>query len=249
MKKGLFYTLLVVFIAAFAFAAYKLGSYYMEKYRSDEVNKEASQFVDYNSGAEEVDSSVEGAEESTSERIEVDFDALLAINDDINGWIYCPDTLINYPIVQGGDNDYYLTHLIDDSWNANGAIFMDYRNAADFSDSNTLIYGHNMSSGAMFAGLLNYKNQSFYDAHPYLYILTPAQNYRMDLIAGCIVDYRASIYALTSTAADIISDLMANSTFNSDAEYLGGNIVTLSTCASGYSDARYVVLGVLTEIE
>ena len=248
MKKGLFYTLLAVFIAVFAFAAYQLGSYYLEKYRSDEINKEASKFVDYNSGNKENSSSGNGAGESDPERIDVDFNALLAMNDDIVGWIYCPNTLINYPIVQGADNDYYLTHLIDDSWNENGSIFMDYRNAFDFTDSNTLIYGHNMKTGAMFAELMNYKTQSFYNAHPYIYIFTPQQNYRMDLIAGCIVDHNASIYTLTPTA-DIISNLMANSTFNSDKEYPGGNVVTLSTCTSAYDNARYVILGVLTEIE
>lgn len=248
MKKGLFYTLLVIFIAIFAFAAYQLGSYYMEKRRSDEINKEASKFVDYYAGQKDDAQANNGTGEGTPERIEVDFESLLAINQDIVGWIYCPDTLINYPIVQGTDNDYYLTHLIDDSWNENGAIFMDFENSPDFSDSNTLIYGHNMKTGAMFAELMNYKTQSFYDAHPYIYIMTPQQNYRMDLFAGCIVDATADIYTIWPSDS-VIENLMANSTFYSDNGYPDGNIVTLSTCTSAYDNARYVILGELIAIE
>lgn len=248
MKKGWFYTLLIIFIAIFAFAAWQLGSYFVEKHRSDEINKEASKFVDYHSGKEEGAQSNNGTGEGTPEKIEVDFDSLLAINDDIVGWIYCPGTLINYPIVQGADNDYYLTHLIDDSWNENGSIFMDFENSSDFADSNTLIYGHNMKTGAMFAELMNYKTQSFYDAHPYIYIMTPQQNYRMDLFAGCIVDHNAPIYTIWPSS-DTISNLMENSTFYSNHGYPEGNIVTLSTCTSAYDNARYVILGELTAIK
>lgn len=248
MKKGIFYTLLIIFIAIFAFAAYQLGSYFMEKHRSDEINKEASKFVDYHSGNQSGNNSGNGVGEDTTEKIEVDFKALLEINQDIVGWIYCPGTLINYPIVQGSDNDYYLTHLIDDSWNENGSIFMDFENSSDFSDSNTLIYGHNMKTGAMFAELMNYKTQSFYDAHPYIYIMTPQKNYRMDLFAGCIVDHNASIYTIWPSA-DVISNLIANSTFTADHGYPEGNVVTLSTCTSAYDNARYVILGELIEIE
>ncbi len=248
MKKSVFYTILIVLIAIFAFAAYQLGSYFMEKHRSDQINDEASKFVDYQFGDENKDASGNGENEGDPERIEVDFESLKQMNSDIVGWIYCPNTLINYPIVQGWDNDYYLTHLIDDSWNENGSIFMDYRNAPDFSDYNTLIYGHNMKTGAMFAELMNYKTQSFYEEHPYIYILTPEQNYRMDLFAGCIVDHNADIYTFYPSW-EIVSNLMWNSTFDSGTDYPEGNIVTLSTCTSAYDNARYVVLGEVVPID
>ena len=245
MKKSVFYILIAVLAAVFLFAAYQLGSYFWAKFQSDRLNNEASKYVDYQSGDETSGSSAQGGD---PEQIQVDFEALRAINDDIVGWIYCPDTLINYPIVKGADNEYYLTHLIDNSWNQNGSIFMDYRNATDFTDGNTLIYGHNMKTGAMFRALMDYTSQSFYDEHPYIYIYTPEQNYRMDLLAGSIVDHDADIYTLTPTE-DIISNCMNNSTFSPKTSYAGGDIVTLSTCTSAYDNARYVILGQLTAIE
>lgn len=98
--------------------------------------------------------------------INIDFDGLSVINDDIVGWIRSIDNVIDYAIVQGSDNEHYLTHMFDKSYNKAGAIFMDYSNDPDFSDENTIIYGHNMKDGSMFAYLLNYKDQTFYDQHP-----------------------------------------------------------------------------------
>ncbi len=108
----------------------------------------------------------------------MDFAALEGVNSDIVAWLYGADTGLNYPIVQAEDNDYYLYRLLDGTWNKNGTIFMDYVNRSDFSDQNTLVYGHHMKSGAMFGALVQYKKQEFYDAHPYLYLYTPQQSYR-----------------------------------------------------------------------
>ena len=116
-------------------------------------------------------------------------------------------TGLNYPIVQAEDNDYYLYRLLDGTWNKNGTIFMDYVNRSDFSDQNTLVYGHHMKSGAMFGALVQYKKQEFYDAHPYLYLYTPQQSYRLDLIAGSVVDYDDAVYS-TVLSADTVSALV-----------------------------------------
>jgi len=89
---------------------------------------------------------------------QIDFDALKAINPDIVGWLYCAGTPINYPLVQGSDNDYYLHHLYNRKPNKSGCLFIDFANVPDFTDHNTVIYGHNMKSGAMFAVLEKYKN-------------------------------------------------------------------------------------------
>ena len=69
------------------------------------------------------------------------FDELKQQNEDVIAWIYGANTHINYPVVQGSDNDYYLRHLLDGTWNDNGSIFMDCSNKADFSDQNSLIRG------------------------------------------------------------------------------------------------------------
>ena len=133
-----------------------------------------------------------GAQEAP---IEVDFDELLAINGDVVGWLYCEGTPINYPVVQGDDNSYYLKHLIDGSKNINGTLFIDHRNGANFADENTVVYGHHMKNGSMFASLVNYKSQEYFDAHPILYFLTPDGNYRIELFSGYVCDSHAAAFS------------------------------------------------------
>ena len=87
--------------------------------------------------------------------ITVDFERLQEENKDIIAWLYCPDTEINYPVVQSKDNEYYLRRLLDGTWNIAGTLFMDYRNAADCSDLHTIIYGHNMKNTRCSALCLN----------------------------------------------------------------------------------------------
>ena len=88
----------------------------------------------------------------------------------ICGWIAIPGTEISYPLVQGADNDYYLTHTWNQKSSAVGAIFMDCRCSADFSGFNTIVYGHRMNNGSMFAALKHYKKQDFLQAHPQVYV-------------------------------------------------------------------------------
>ncbi len=189
--------------------------------------------------------------------ISVDLAGLKAKYPDVKGYIYCANTAINgnktginFPIVKGSDNSFYLNHSIDGSKNNNGAIFIETLCDENFGSQNTIIYGHHMKTGAMFAPLEKYKSQSFYDAHPYMYIYTESQNYRVDLFAGCVVEGDADIYA-TSVSADVLANYVAKSTFKSKIGTPTGKIVTLSTCdyTSGYSDPRYVVLGQLVPID
>ena len=257
MKKNkvLYYSVLVVLIGVFVFSAYKLGAYWMEKVRSDQMMDEASQFVDVGGNQNDENDANSGSDEQGDdpntgdpEQIEVDFAAMAELSDDIVAWIYCPNTQINYPIVQGYDNDYYLYRLLDGTWNANGTIFMDYRNEDDFSDYNTMIYGHHMKTGAMFADLMKYKSQSYYEEHPYMYIYTPEQNYRLDLFAGTVVDCIADIYSYEPSSA-VLNDCISRSTFDATLDYPANRIVTQSTCTYEYDDARYVVLGDLVPID
>ena len=111
-----------------------------------------------------------------------------------------------------------------------------------------MIYGHHMKTGAMFADLMKYKSQSFYEEHPYMYIYTPEQTYRLDLFAGAVVDCVAPIYSF-DPSSDVVNDCINNSTFDAAIDYPANHIVTLSTCTYEYDDARYVILGDLVPIE
>lgn len=183
--------------------------------------------------------------------ISVDFEILRETNADIIGWLYCEDTPINYPIVQGADNDYYLHRLPDGTYNSSGTIFMDCRSSADFSDLNTIVYGHNMMNDSMFGTLPNYKEQSYYEEHPFLWLLTPDADYKLELIAGYVTGDNDDIYSGVQTAEELLAlvEYAADrSTFSSDLALAGDDrVVTLSTCSYEYENARYVLLGRLTE--
>lgn len=90
----------------------------------------------------------------------IDFEALTAYNSDIVGWIRIPGTSVSYSLVQAENNNKYLRHSIDLTWNEFGWPFLDYKNSPDFTDKNTVIYGHNITSGLMFADLANIYNGS-----------------------------------------------------------------------------------------
>ncbi len=183
--------------------------------------------------------------------LQVNFESLQTNNPDVVAWIYSPGTIINYPIVQSKDNSYYLRRMLNGKYNQNGTIFMDYRNSADLSDLHTIIYGHNMKNAAMFGTLTEYASQEYFEAHPYLWLLTPENNYKIELIAGFITPSDSNIYAFPDTEKGrnrLISFAQSNSDFVSDLEILPEDrIVTLSTCTYEYDDARYVLVGVLRE--
>ena len=185
--------------------------------------------------------------------IYVDFDLLQAQNPDVVGWIYSEGTIINYPIVQGADNQQYLRRTYDGKKSNLGSIFLDFRNLSDFSDLNNLIYGHNISSGQMFAPLAGYRDQSYYEEHPVMWLLTPDRAWRIDLVAGMVVPSDSEVYEIYSYPEELQAGLeyaVAQSTFEADGldpESIE-QIVTLSTCVYDFRDARYVVLGSLVEV-
>lgn len=187
-------------------------------------------------------------EEEIQVPISIDFEALKKENSDIIGWIYCPDTPINYPIVKGKDNKQYLRTDLKGKYLVSGTIFADYRNGNIGDDRNYIVYGHNMKNSTMFGTLVKYKEQSYYDAHPILYFLTPECNYVIELCAGAVVKRDSDIYK-TSPQENVITDIVGKSTFCSTVEIAEcDDIITLSTCSYEFNNARYVLIGILKKI-
>lgn len=191
-------------------------------------------------------------EEAPALPISVDFPQLMAENGDIVGWLYCPDTPINYPVVQGSDNDYYLHRGLYGESLVSGTLFADYRNAAPEQDRNYIIYGHNMKDGSMFASLANHREQEYFDAHPVIYYLTPGKNYVIRLLFGAVVNTDSLIYLPNpgdAAFAAFLENGMRYSPFQSGLELEeNSSYVTLSTCTYEYDDARYIVVGRLEEL-
>lgn len=176
----------------------------------------------------------------------VDFDYLRSVNPQIVAWIMDSKGTFSYPVVQGTDNSYYLDHKVDKTQNANGSIFLDYRNSADLSDKNTFIYGHNMRNGAMFAVLTQYESQSYYDQNPELFLLTLDGCYCLQAFSGYVTDGNSEVYRMDLESEDDVSAYLelirGKSAFRSAVPVTPlDRIVTLSTCAYHYEDARFVL--------
>ena len=251
--------LCLVFLCVFGFSAYKIIST-LNGYKVAEENYNAmSQQYVTTTETTPKPSPADGEEAKEEEETEVspisvDFAALQAENPEAAGWIYCPNTVINYPIAHTEDNFTYLDHLLNGQYNANGTIFIDCQDAPDFSGKNTRVYGHNMNDGSMFASLRNYRDAEYYPEHPCLYISTPDKNFRLDLFAGLVTEPDSYVYATQFNEDEqflaYIESAKAESTFKSDVEVsIDDQIVVLSTCTYEFDDARYVVIGKLVEIQ
>lgn len=270
IKKFLFHIVFVLCFVTMLFSGYKLYTIYSDYSDADTAYEDVvDQFVtpvetlppeDEDAPPEETAGAARPDQPGIPDRvginaapISVDFDALLAVNKFVVGWIYCPDTSINYPIVQTENNSDYLRRLLDGSYNRSGTLFLDYRNNGDFTSYNSIIYGHNMGNGKMFAPLMKYQKQDYYDAHPTMYLLTPQGNYRLDVMAGAVVDSGSSYYATTHTGESFrgfLDKICRNSTFVSDVDISTvERTVMLSTCTNWSEDSRYILVCALVKLE
>lgn len=185
--------------------------------------------------------------------IEVDFHALQSVNQDAIGWLYCEGTVISYPVMQGRDNDFYLHHAYDGTDSFAGTPFIDAGNSGDFSDSNSIIYGHHLKDGTMFSSLADWEEQSYYEEHPIMWLLTPEQDYKVVLFSGYTTSaYSDSFLLFQNPCAEFSEYLEAcveASDFQADVELPeDGRYIMLSTCEYAYKDARYVLHGLLVPV-
>ncbi len=183
-----------------------------------------------------------------------DFETLLQWNPDIAGWLWSPETDIDYPVVQGADNDYYLNHTADGVTSIIGSIFMESQNQKGFQDDVAILYGHHIRGGRMFSSLSGYKTQSYYEKHPVMYLYTPEKDYRVEIFAGEILDGRNGTFPFmferTDEREEWLKELLVSSTFKSSVTVEEHErILALCTCSYEYNNARYAVYGVLRDME
>ena len=183
-----------------------------------------------------------------------DFVAWKSLNEDVSAWIHNEVVRVDHPVLKSPSNEYYLTHDIDHSYRAMGSIFFDFRNQTDFSDKNTIIYGHNFDNGQMFSNLVWYKDQQFYEKNPYYYLYTPDQVFRVDIAAGIVVGETDTTFLAIdfSSGADFqayLQKIEENSVIVSEVELRPGDrLVTLYTCTNDWLGQRFVVIGKLTPL-
>ena len=184
---------------------------------------------------------------------EVDFDALWEINPDVVGWLYIPGTQVNYPIMQGSDNDEYIYRLITGEYNSSGSLFLEAGLSPDFSDQNNPVYGHNMKNGSMLAGITGYKSQEFYEEHPVALLLTPTQNYQVKIFSAYVQDANGDAWNTVFTASTLqewLNKLVRRSYIATDVIPTSQDrVLTLSTCTYETSNSRFLVHGILVPEE
>ena len=254
MKKTWIKNILTVFfLAIFVYAAGNLFLIWQEYRQSDALYREAqTEFLT----APDMEAEFIADEPVTWPAFSIDFAQLQSVNSEVKGWIWIYDTVVNYPLVHSGrNNDAYLHKTYDGTSNSSGSIFMDYRNTGDFSDDNTVIYGHNMKNGKMFACLKKFGKQEFYDGHREFYIMTPEGNRRYEIVAAFQTDALSNIYDRKFASREAkeawLQKVIRSSAVMTEVETSAeDSFVTLSTCVSGNDyRARFVVIGRLAEIE
>lgn len=184
---------------------------------------------------------------------QIDHEQLAQINGEYVFWISAPGTKIDYPVVQSDNNDYYLNHLFNKKRNASGALFVDYRNLPEFQDPNTLIYGHHMRNDSMFGTLTDYYDPGYYDAHPYMILITPTRLLLIELFAAYVTDSEDHCYDIALSDEEdmraFVEEAERKSNFRTGVEVdVTDHLVTLSTCAYAFENARYIAIGRLNEI-
>ena len=231
-RKILIGILVCIIIGCVSYIAY----YYMKQDRNEKVYEEVQK---------EAVKPVEEKEEETSQ--------------DIYAWIQIDGTNINYPLVQSAtDNEYYLNHTTEGQEGYPGSIYTENGNTKEFTEFNTVIYGHDMKDGSMFQNLHNYTDMTYMQQHPNVIIYTPDQKLTYQIFAATVYDDRHILYSFDFAfeeerqkfldsiynAKDLGKVIREDVSVNTDSR-----ILTLSTCMTGQDEKRFLVEAVLVNEE
>ena len=199
----------------------------------------------------------ETVQSEPAEEIPVDFGELQAINPDVYAWITVPGTKVDYPIAQrAGDREFYLHHNINGAYEFAGMIYTEDYNTTDFTDANTVIYGHNMHNDTMFTTLHYFEDRDFFDQHSEVIIYTPDDVLHYTIFAAYAYDSRHLMQRFDFSDPEVF-DAYLDQVFairDMTAYFRDGvtvtaedKIITLSTCFDGRDDERYLIQAVLTD--
>ncbi|MBR4079902.1 MAG: class B sortase [Christensenellaceae bacterium] len=175
-----------------------------------------------------------------------DISGLQQINKDVVGWIFIPDTKINYPIVHGENNEFYLEHTWKKQKNRMGSVFIECENTSDFTEWNTIIYAHNMKNGSMFGSLKKYKDQEYFEDHPYVYIAVNGGVLRYEIFSAYTADVDSQTFGLSyhqiKTRKKLLDLAMEKSVIDTGViPEVTDQIITLSTCSGETYETRQVI--------
>lgn len=180
-----------------------------------------------------------------------DSQSVLSENKDFRFWIKIDNTKIDYPVVQGNDNSFYLKHGFSKEENISGSIFLDYRVNKD--SKNAIIYGHNMKNGSMFNNVELFKNEDFFNNNKFINITRDGKEYVYEVfsvyyLSGEKTSHLQTNFKNNDEFKTYLETVKKNSMFNSSREVNLNDIVTLSTCSYEKKNCRTVVHAQLVEI-
>lgn len=235
-NKEVLYTLFMILcLGVFLFSGYQLIKIYFDYHQMEKEHLDLSNKV-----IQIVEETIEKEEIiEKKETINVDFTTLKERNQDVVGWLYQKDTVINYPVVKCEDNETYVRKDLDKKYSRAGTLFVDFRCNEDV----VLIYGHHMLDGSMLASILDYQTQNYYDQHPEMIYCTLQNQYRVELFLGFVTNTEDELYTLQNL--DWINE--RTSDFQTENQYKGGKLLILSTCYKQTGNERYILVGNLIE--
>lgn len=262
-------TVIIVCVIVFCISAFKLYQIYDEyKAASDEYSDLAQliptievtteEQTESEAVSSEVQQDTEATQEVTTEEVivpapvfmeGVDWQALYntmySINSDYEAWIYIADTKINYPIVQGTDNDFYLNHTFYKEPVFSASLFIDYRIEGGAEGKNVIVYGHNMKDGSMFASLKKFRQKEFRQRHPSFSVYTSTGAYEYQVFSTYTTSPDSVTYTVGFANDEEFMNYINIIKNWSDTDYgvevtAEDQIITLSTCVNDNVD-RYVV--------
>lgn len=164
--------------------------------------------------------------------------------DEAAAWLYILDTNINYPIMQSNNNDYYLHRAVDGSYLYAGSLFLDFRCDSDFGYFTSIIYGHNMKNGSMFADIAKYADETYFYGHNYGWLTTDESVKLIDFFAVEIVKSDSGIYEVVPQYEHWLAEVKASAVIYENVEIaMDDNVIMLSTCWDANTDDRIVLMG------
>lgn len=246
VRKVIFAISLIVFIGS----GYKLFSIWKEYNDNSKVYKELELFEPKPSVEIEEDEEVDEYVPTFNPE---DYDKLLEMNSDFRGWVQISNTNVNYPIVQAEDNEFYLTRNFKKEKNSGGAIFLSYDNDKPFEERNTIVHGHNMKDGSMFASLMKFKEEDFFNENKKIFIVLRDKVLEYEIFSAYVEQASHNPYQIGFASDEdyvaYLNGLRTRSLFHRDQPDFtkDDKIITLSTCSYEIDDGRMLLHARLIE--
>lgn len=250
--------LYIIFLIIFCISMIYIVTYLYMQHKDEKDIKEIQNLMnlDNTETVETVSEIAENEDISPQKDIKIlNFQNIQKENSNIVAWIKIEDTNINYPVLQGKDNNYYLYKNYKDEYSRNGSIFLDYNCNLEKYNMNYLIYGHNNNNGMMFSELIKYQDKDFFNSHTKINLITSTENSTYNIISV----FKSQIYSKTDEEVfkyynyidlsnevlfyDYINNCKSQSLYNIayNPEY-GDKILTLSTCEYSKANGRLVIV-------